>query len=44
MEKYVTARKTTNDKTYGACALHAGYLRLQIITIMLYNKYCFSMA
>ena len=27
---------------YGACALHAGYLRLQTHTLMLYNTHCFS--
>ena len=29
---------------YGACALHAGYLRLKIHTLMLCNTHCFSTA
>jgi len=29
---------------YGACALHAGYLRLQIYTLRLCNIHCFSTA
>jgi len=29
VEKYCTAGQVTDD-IYGACALHAGYLRLQI--------------
>jgi hypothetical protein len=29
------------QRQYGACALHAGYLRLQIHTLMLCNTHCF---
>jgi hypothetical protein len=29
---------------YGACALHAGYVRLQIHTLRLCNTHCFSTA
>jgi len=29
---------------YGACALHAGYLRLQILTLRLCNTHCFPIA
>ena len=31
-------------RQYGTCALHAGYLRLQIHTLRLCNTHCFSSA
>jgi hypothetical protein len=39
-EKYRRAGQVT-DGQYGACALHAGYLRLQIHTHRLCNTHCF---
>jgi hypothetical protein len=32
VEKHCRAGQATDDKSYGACALHAGQLRLQIHT------------
>jgi hypothetical protein len=42
MEKYCRARQATWQ--YGACALHAGYISLQIYTPRLCNTHCFSTA
>ena len=41
VEKYCTVRQATDDNM-GACALHAGYLRLQIHTLRLCNTHRFS--
>jgi hypothetical protein len=40
VEKYCTAGHATWQ--YGACALRAGYQRLQVHTLRLYNTHCFS--
>ena len=44
MEKYGTGGRATYDNIYGACAMHAGYLRLQIHTLRLCNTHCLSTA
>jgi len=43
VEKYCREGQAEDDK-YSACALHAGYLRLQIHTLWLRNSYCFATA
>ena len=42
IKKYCTAGQAADD--YGACALHARYLRLQTHTFGICNTYCFSTA
>jgi len=40
--KKILQRGAGHRQQYGGCALHAGYLRLQIHTLMLCNNLCFS--
>ena len=38
------AEEGRSQRQYGTCALHAGYLRLQIHTVRSCNTHCFSIA
>jgi len=43
-ENRVEPDRTEVTVKYGACALHAGYLRLQTNTLKICNTYCFTKA
>jgi len=42
--KYSTTGEATVDNKYGACAFHAGYLKLQTHTLGMCNTYYLSTA